>query len=213
MANECDFVYKAVNKQIYEIATNSEGCAVINRCIDHGDHGQMRELVEALRPYVTELVKYPHTGYYVVKEVVSNCGFEDCTTVVIRELCDQAAELLSTKNGCELLCAMLTCKQNDKAETMSMIVSDLVNHKREVLELLRNPDSNKALQQLFKVCKEFRPNPTEPLVAVLRESPQFNRQHATDVVARLSAILNSGQDPQAKSAQQARGTQTPRRAK
>ena len=134
------FIFDAIFRQLYSVATHRHGCCVLQRCLDMGNADQKRVLIASVSAHALDLVM-DQFGNYVVQYVV-----EHSSPTVARELAGRLkgnfVTLSRQKFSSNVVEKLLNC--NDPT-VVSMLVDEIIAYPA-MGDLLQDAFANYVIQ-------------------------------------------------------------------
>lgn len=184
---DSQFIFDAACRECVKIATHRHGCCVLQRCLDHGDKEQRRQLCEKVIANVDELTIDPF-GNYVVQYILtkeSEGTDSEYTNKIVNLLRPRVIELSLHKFGSNVIEKVL------RTPVVSEItITELLNRGGEsgIEQLLHDGFGNYVLQTALDIAHESNKYLYQRLYDILKPllvGPVRNTPHGRRIMAIL----------------------------
>jgi len=177
---------------VFELASHTFGCRVLQRCLQHLPASQTRPLLDELRSYTVDLMQ-DHFGNYVIQFILEH-GLADDRAVVAGQLRGRMLNMARHKfasNVCEK--ALL----HADSDTRRLLIEEIMAPSKPdgataITALMKDQFGNYVLQRALAVAegeqKEALINAVRPQLISMRKQSTAHSKHLTSIEHELEKL-------------------------
>lgn len=167
------FIYDSVQARLMEVATNRQGCCVLQRCIDYAGPEQRETLLSEILSHTLQLVQDPFANYVVQYIVELNQSVLNAR--VIRQLLHNIVPLSCNKYSSNVV---EKCIKSCPEDIRQLMIDELTDA-QYLSQLLQDGFANYVLQTAIEVATQQQyqqiSDAVRPFLHLVRNSPYGKR--------------------------------------